>query len=54
MLIDYDWCGKEGEARYPPTIDEEFEWPDGVLRGGLMRKEHDDALFWLSQKGTLL
>ncbi|KAH9887338.1 hypothetical protein C8Q73DRAFT_713661 [Cubamyces lactineus] len=36
MLIDFDWCGKEGTARYPSDILlEEGVWHAGVQRGGL-------------------
>ena len=29
MLVDFDWCGKSGEARYPPEInrDPSMGWP---------------------------
>ena len=32
MLIDFDWCGKSGEARYPPEInrDPRMGWPVDV------------------------
>ncbi|KAG6888306.1 hypothetical protein C0992_008871 [Termitomyces sp. T32_za158] len=32
VLIDFDWCGKEGEARYPVGINmaPELCWPQGV------------------------
>ncbi|KAI0327597.1 hypothetical protein GY45DRAFT_1373013 [Cubamyces sp. BRFM 1775] len=44
MLIDsdFDWCGKEGTARYPSDILlEEGVWHAGVQRGGLLKYEHD-------------
>ncbi|KAF9444646.1 hypothetical protein P691DRAFT_326802 [Macrolepiota fuliginosa MF-IS2] len=46
-LVDFDWCGKEGEVRYPSCIimDEPgYEWHPTVQRGGLIRKEHDEHL----------
>ncbi|PIL34742.1 hypothetical protein GSI_03523 [Ganoderma sinense ZZ0214-1] len=48
-LIDFDWAGKEGEARYPvdPTLNPDVEWPRPVseLPGQLITK--DDDLFML-------
>lgn len=30
-LVDFDWCGKEGEVLYPAAISEKIsEWPKGV------------------------
>ena len=47
VLIDFDWCGKEGEARYPSDILLEgwADWHDGVERGGLIKREHDAYFF---------
>ncbi|KIO17610.1 hypothetical protein M407DRAFT_84822 [Tulasnella calospora MUT 4182] len=47
MLVDFDWAGKDGEQRYPPSLNGSIWWPTGVKRGGGMRKEHDDALYLL-------
>ncbi|KAL6301273.1 hypothetical protein BKA93DRAFT_798376 [Sparassis latifolia] len=42
MLIDFDWCGDEGEARYPAVLnDTQITWHEGVVHGGLILKEHD-------------
>lgn len=43
MLVDFDWCGKVGEARYPVDInlDGEIDWHKGVVRGGKLEIEHD-------------
>lgn len=45
MLIDFDWCGKDGEAKYPPDINMKINWPEGVGPGAIMRKEHDWEMF---------
>ncbi|KAG8912250.1 hypothetical protein FRC01_005201 [Tulasnella sp. 417] len=45
MLVDFDWAGKAGEQRYPPSLNIRIHWPEGVKPGGIMKKEHDDALF---------
>ncbi|KAL5514057.1 hypothetical protein ACEPAG_2818 [Sanghuangporus baumii] len=44
VLIDFDWCGKDSEARYPTTLNDtgDIDWAPGVERFGLMKKEHDD------------
>ncbi|KAG6894623.1 hypothetical protein C0992_005366 [Termitomyces sp. T32_za158] len=43
VLIDFDWCGKGGEARYPVGINmaPELCWPPGVGPGRVMMMEHD-------------
>ena len=45
FLIDFDWCGKVGEARYPSDInlnkDYGMPWHKDVRRRGLIEKEHD-------------
>ena len=47
VLIDFDWCGKEGEARYPSDILLEgwADWHNGVEWGGLIEREHDAYVF---------
>ncbi|RDX42863.1 hypothetical protein OH76DRAFT_1259350 [Lentinus brumalis] len=46
VLIDFDWCGKQGTARYPSDILlEEGAWHSGVQRGGLLEKVHDGFHF---------
>ncbi|KAI0084609.1 hypothetical protein BDY19DRAFT_1060168 [Irpex rosettiformis] len=48
MLVDFDWCGKEGEGRYPSDIDLDgytISWHSDVERGGEMKKEHDRWMF---------
>jgi len=43
LLVDYDWCGNDGEGRYPATLNdvESVGWHPDVKRGAVMRKEHD-------------
>ena len=40
-LIDFDWAGEEGQAKYPSLISPEIAWPEGVKPLALMKKEHD-------------
>lgn len=28
MVVDFDWAGKEGEARYPATMNKDINWPE--------------------------
>jgi len=48
-LIDFDWCGKAGGARYPADIAlvPSLGWHDGVRRGGPIAKVHDEHMFKL-------
>jgi len=44
ILIDYNWAGERGSARYPSTIDldHEYVWrPKSVKRGGPITPGHD-------------
>ncbi|KAI1798212.1 hypothetical protein LXA43DRAFT_1176622 [Ganoderma leucocontextum] len=48
-LVNFNWAGRAGEARYPSTISMGVprlcpSWHPGVRRGGLIEKEHDDYL----------
>lgn len=48
MLVDFDWAGKDGKQPYPPSLNTEVKWPDGVEPAGFIRKAHDIAMFdWL-------
>ncbi|KAI0683679.1 hypothetical protein BC835DRAFT_1394330 [Cytidiella melzeri] len=46
LLLDFDWCGLADKARYPSTLNDAgtISWPEGVKRGGIMRKAHDLAM----------
>ncbi|PCH35651.1 hypothetical protein WOLCODRAFT_166391 [Wolfiporia cocos MD-104 SS10] len=41
MLIDFDWCGEHGEARYPIQLNKDIDWHSEVVCGGIVAKEHD-------------
>ena len=55
MLIDFDWCGKEGEATYPSDIllEASLNWHGRVERGQLIEKVHDAHLFHALTKQAL-
>ena len=43
MLVDFDWCNEEGQAKYPADInlDADMGWHADVECGGRIRQEHD-------------
>lgn len=45
MLVDFDWAGKVGKRRYPASLNHKLGWVEGVEAGGLIQKEHDNAMF---------
>ena len=45
MLVDFDWAGIIGEARYPANVNKVDFWrPDDVSDGMLIKAEHDMAM----------
>lgn len=46
-IIDLDWCGTEGSARYPMDKNTiaSHEWHDEATRGSLIKRDHDLFLF---------
>ena len=47
-LIDFDWAGEVGKAKYPflvnPDLGFGFERPSGVKGGGVITRAHDLAM----------
>ncbi|KAH8104451.1 hypothetical protein DFH11DRAFT_1883340 [Phellopilus nigrolimitatus] len=44
LLIDFDWAGPEGVARYPHNRnDMDIYWPAGSVPGGPILRAHDEA-----------
>ena len=43
-LIDFNWAGDEGQAKYPSLISDDITWPEGVKALAVMRREHDLAM----------
>ena len=41
VLVDFDWAGKDGESRYPATLNLGNVWADEVSAYGIMKKDHD-------------
>ena len=44
-LVDFDWCGKEGEAQYPANLFDMIGWPEGIRGEGKITQDHDKAWF---------
>lgn len=44
VLFDFDWAGKEGEAKYPDMLNPCETWPPGAQLGALITKEHDQFM----------
>ena len=40
-LIDFNWAGEVGQAKYPLLISQEVAWPKGVEPLAVMKPEHD-------------
>eukprot|EP00197_Chlamydomonas_leiostraca_P010975 CAMPEP_0202884864 /NCGR_PEP_ID=MMETSP1391-20130828/41369_1 /ASSEMBLY_ACC=CAM_ASM_000867 /TAXON_ID=1034604 /ORGANISM="Chlamydomonas leiostraca, Strain SAG 11-49" /LENGTH=701 /DNA_ID=CAMNT_0049568097 /DNA_START=242 /DNA_END=2347 /DNA_ORIENTATION=+ len=52
-LIDFDWAGVEGSARYPPFLHPAVPWPPGVGAGALIQQVHDRQLLEASLRGEV-
>lgn len=46
-LIDFDWAGPEGTARYPDDLSPNVPWPASAQAGELITKDHD--LYWVER-----
>ena len=40
-LVDFDWAGEEGQAKYPLLISSSVKWPDGVKPLNVIERAHD-------------
>ncbi|KAH9917746.1 uncharacterized protein B0H18DRAFT_1033740 [Fomitopsis serialis] len=43
-LVDFDWAGRDGTARFPYNLNTSIAWPDGVTPGSVITKDHDLAM----------
>ncbi|RDB15242.1 hypothetical protein Hypma_004767 [Hypsizygus marmoreus] len=41
LLIDWDWAGRDGDVRYPYSINPEIARPEGAVAGSLISRDHD-------------
>ena len=56
QMIDFDWSGKVGAARYPVRLNRDIKWPDGTKPGGLIETCHDTEMldWYVEEKGLYL
>ncbi|EJU06304.1 hypothetical protein DACRYDRAFT_113030 [Dacryopinax primogenitus] len=47
MFIDWDMAGREGVPRWPPNLNREIFWPEGVKNGGFITQANDLAMLEL-------
>jgi RIO-like serine/threonine protein kinase len=40
VLVEFDWAGKDGESRYPATLNPSNAWPEDVSPYSIMDKAH--------------
>ncbi|OJT06306.1 hypothetical protein TRAPUB_2838, partial [Trametes pubescens] len=47
LLVDFDWCGAAGQARYPLSVnmDCQLQWHPDVDAHELIKYEHDEHMF---------
>ena len=43
-FVDYDWAGPAGLHRFPPFMNSQIDWPDGVQPLAIMYPQHDVEL----------
>jgi len=43
-LVDFNWAGEDGQAKYPFLLSQEIRWLEGVKAMAVIRKEHDLAM----------
>ena len=41
LPVDFDWAGPVGKAKYPPMLNKEIGWADGVDSATEIKKDHD-------------
>ena len=44
LLVDWDWAGKEGEAKYPHSMNPEVLRPSDAVVGGRITAKHDKEM----------
>jgi hypothetical protein len=41
VLVDFDWCGKHNNDKYPSCMNMNIKWPQGVEPHATLQKAHD-------------
>jgi RIO1 family len=44
FVLDFDWAGKAGEAKYRKIPNPDLPWPEGATLGALITAEHDQYM----------
>jgi hypothetical protein len=44
QLVDFNWSGPVGKARYPTMLNGRITWASGIEPGGLIEKRHDEDM----------
>lgn len=54
LLVDFDWSGRVGVVKYPPTLNTsgEIKWAEGVERAGDIQPKHDLDMLDMIIDGT--
>jgi len=52
-LVDFNWPGEEGQAKYPSLMSQGIAWPEGVKALAVMKREHDLDMLGKLFKGRL-
>ncbi|KAH9110698.1 hypothetical protein AeMF1_007775 [Aphanomyces euteiches] len=47
VLMDFDWSGKAGVARYPPFMNPDIPWPEGAETNKPLCTQHDE--WWIDR-----
>ncbi|EUC55031.1 kinase domain protein, partial [Rhizoctonia solani AG-3 Rhs1AP] len=54
MLVDFDWCGKHLEGKYPPKMNMTLGWHRDVRPEAVMDKQHDNRMLAQLDSATRL
>jgi serine/threonine protein kinase len=54
-LIDFDWAGDDGVARFPwaLNISGDIKWAEGIEPGAIIKKEHDKRMLEILRAASL-
>jgi hypothetical protein len=52
QMVDFDWSGPVGVARYPPALNKDIRWAHGVGGARLIEKQHDLDMLEKLRLGT--
>lgn len=44
IIVDFDWAGIQGEAKYPVNLNQVVDWPEGAVSGSDILGSHDMSM----------